>query len=70
MAKKLMLLALATTFLAVGCVAFPENDGYYDGRYDHRSDRDYTITMIEIMTIAMIASAIVNIGNINNAKTV
>ena len=41
MAKKLMLLALATTFLAVGCVAFPENDGYYDGRYDHRSDRDY-----------------------------
>ena len=41
MAKKLMLLALATTFLAVGCVAFPENDGYYDGRYDHRSDRNY-----------------------------
>ncbi|GIT84000.1 hypothetical protein DSM16313_17820 [Acinetobacter seohaensis] len=38
MAKKLILLSCATAFLAVGCVAFPE-DGYYDGRYDPRYER-------------------------------
>ncbi len=38
MTKKLILLSCATAFLAVGCVAFPE-DGYYDGRYDPRYDR-------------------------------
>lgn len=40
MAKKIILLSFATAFLAVGCVAFPE-DGYYDGRYDQRYDRRY-----------------------------
>lgn len=33
---------MVTSFLAVGCVAFPENGGgYYDGRYDQRNDRRY-----------------------------
>ncbi|MEQ1412492.1 hypothetical protein ABLU04_13805 [Acinetobacter indicus] len=40
MSRKLLLVSCATVFLAVGCVAFPE-DGHYNGRYDHRYDRDY-----------------------------
>ena len=41
MTKKLIILSLATTFLTVGCVAFPEDGGYYNGSYDNRYDRDY-----------------------------
>src|SRR5690606_41570569 len=45
MATKVIMLALATAFLAVGCVAFPENDHYdgrYDGRgYDYHYDQDH-----------------------------
>lgn len=44
MAGKLIFVSIATSLLAVGCVAFPEDD-YYDGRYnrayDYRYDRDY-----------------------------
>lgn len=39
MAIRIITVSLATAFLAVGCVAFPD-DGYYDGRYDSR-DRGY-----------------------------
>lgn len=39
MAIKIITISLATAFLTVGCVAFPD-DGYYDGRYDRR-DRGY-----------------------------
>ncbi|WP_353682212.1 hypothetical protein [Acinetobacter sp. ANC 4862] len=41
MTKKLIILSLATIFLAVGCVAFPEDGGYYNGGYDYRYDRRY-----------------------------
>lgn len=49
MARKLLLVSLATTFLAVGCVALPD-DGYYDGRYDRGYDR--TMTAVTILNSA------------------
>lgn len=40
MAIKALFISLTTAFLAVGCVAFPDNGPYYSGGYD-RSDRNY-----------------------------
>ena len=40
MHKKLLLLFFMIPFLAVGCVAFPEDSGYANGGYDHRYERN------------------------------
>ena len=39
MHKKLLLFCMIP-FLAVGCVAFPEDSGYANGGYDHRYERN------------------------------
>ena len=60
MHKKLLLFCMIP-FLAVGCVAFPEDSGL---------PMAATIIAMSVMMIVMSANVIVNAGNINNVKNV
>ena len=47
MASKIIALSLATAFLAVGCVAFPEDGGYY-GELKFSKERGKIIFFVEL----------------------